>query len=1065
MQKFLFLLSFLVMVCVSAIAQTKTVTGTVIGEDGLPIPGAAVMVKGTTSGTVTDMDGKYRLSVPEGSDILLFRFVGMADQEQLINGRTVVDATMQSDWEELDEVMVVAYGTQKKSAFTGSATQIKSDDIENHIASNVTSVLAGTTPGVISTSSNGDPTNNAPTIRIRGVGSMSASNNPLYIVDGMPYDGPINAINSQDVASMTVLKDAAASAIYGARGANGVILITTKKGRDQGAEIKVDAKWGSNSRLIPQYDVIDNPGQYYETYYKQLYNSQYYNGKSADYSYQYADEHLIDYNSGGLGYQVFTVPEGEKLIGSNFKLNPNATLGYTENGYYYTPDDWYDETFHNSFRQEYNLSASGVTDRLNYYMSVGFLQDGGIVDNSELKRYTGRLNVDYQVKDWIKFGTNMSFTHQDSDKPSYTTTSWASSGNLFYICNNMGPIYPLYVRNADGSIMHDENGLIVYDSGQTGYKNPSVVGNAVRDNAVNKKKAYRDIFSGKWSAVITPIEGLSFSVNLGANIDNTRANYLYSQFGSYSSVDGVVEVIHEREIGITSQYLANYNKTFAEVHNFDFLVGYEQYKEKYQLLDADNDHLYNPTIGELSNTNGADSKEMDSYTLNYMTEGFIGRLQYDYNNTYFLSGSYRRDASSHFADGHRWGNFGSVGLAWMITNEEFMNVDQLDELKLKVSYGIQGNDNFGTEKEDYYPYADQYDTSWNKETGEYSVTMTHKGNDELTWETSRSFNVGVDFSLFKHRLNGSVEWFMRKTTDLLYNKPTPLSSGNTTGSIPTNIGSVLNTGIEISLDGVVYKNENIEWSLNANISHYTNEIKELDETVAETGIKGGYYIYRIGGSLYQAYLYKYAGVNPENGKALFYMENTDGSITTTENFSNATQFDCGTTLPKVYGGFGTTVRAFGFDLTAQCSFQLGGKMYDGTYQSMMHTNSGNQGMAWHKDALKAWTPENTNTNIPRLDGDTSVGQSAVDCFQIKSDYLSLNNVTLGYNVPKKLLERIKLGSMRFYVSGENLAVLTKRKGIDPRYNLGIGSFTSGTGLASGSYSSVRTITGGLTFTF
>lgn len=1046
-------------------AQTSTVSGVVTSEeDGQPIVGASVLVKGTSLGAVTDIDGKFSIAnVPNSAKALQISFIGMQSQEVVIRPGTI-RVILKTDSEMLDEVMVVAYGTAKKSSFTGSASQVNADKIDAHVATSVTSALAGSTPGVQYMSSNGDPTSNSPTIRIRGIGSMSASNSPLYVVDGVPYDGPLNAINPQDVESMTVLKDAAANAIYGARGANGVILITTKKGRSGDAEVKFDAKWGSNSRLIPQYDVITDPGQYYEEVYKKLFNSRYYNGSSLAASYAFADRALLDAGNGGLGYLVYTVPEGEKLIGTNFKLNPNATLGYSDGEYYYQPDDWYDETYHNSFRQEYNISVSGATDRLNYYAGAGFLQDGGIVNNSELKRYTGRMNVDYQVKKWFKIGTNMNYSHTDSSKPSYSTDSYMSSGNLFYIVNNMGPIYPLYVRNADGSIKTD-NGRVVYDSNQTNQVRPSVVGNAVRDNEYNDTKTYREIFTGKWTATLTPVEGLTLTANLGANTDNLRYNALYSQFGAYSAQDGVAEVYSTRQFGVNTQYLANYKASFADIHNIDILAGYEQYKYKYQYLYGSNDHLYDPLIGELGNATGTSNKSLNSYTDNYMTEGFLARVQYDLMEKYFLSASYRRDASSRFAKGHRWGNFGSVGMAWLLSKEKFMdNVDWIDELKLKASYGIQGNDNLLS----YYPYADMYSASYNETTGEYSVTLTQKGNDELTWETSHAFNVGADFSFFGNRLSGTVEYFTRKTTDLLYDKPTPLSSGIVTGSYPTNIGSIMNKGFEITLDGVAFKNRNIELGVNLNLSHYKNEITSLDPSVAENGIKGSYYIYKIGGSLYQAYLYKYAGVN-EDGKAMYYKEvaGDDGSSTieTTTNFDEATQFDCGTTLPDLYGGIGFTFRAYGFDLSAQCSFQLGGKIYDGTYQSLMWTSDQCVGSALHKDILKSWTPENRNSDIPRWDGDVSVGQSAIDRFLTSSDYLSLNNVTLGYTFPRSQLTRLGIGSLRIYVAGENLAVATARKGLDPRFSLGTGSFVYGSGSSANYYSAMRTITAGLTITF
>ncbi|MDE7089373.1 MAG: SusC/RagA family TonB-linked outer membrane protein, partial [Prevotella sp.] len=358
-----------------------------------------------------------------------------------------------------------------------------------------------------------------------------------------------------------VLKDASAAAIYGARGANGVVLITTKKGRNQDAEIRFDAKWGSNSRLIPQYDVIDDPGQYYETHFKQLYNSQIYNGKTAAEAYAFANKNIYDQNNGGLGYQIFTVPNGQNLIGTNLRLNPNAKLGYSDGEYYYQPDDWYDETYHNSFRQEYNVSFSGVTEKLNYYASAGYLKDGGIVNNSDLQRYTARLNIDYQVKKWLKIGTNMNFAHRDANQPAYSS-NWGSSGNIFYITNVIAPIYPLYVRNADGSIK-TQDGRKVYDSNQTNFKRPNIVGNAIRDNEVNRYKSYYDNFDGKFSAVITPIEGLTLSANLAVSSRNSRENDLLSAFGSQSASDGIAYVNSTRYFNVTNQYLANYRTDFA----------------------------------------------------------------------------------------------------------------------------------------------------------------------------------------------------------------------------------------------------------------------------------------------------------------------------------------------------------------------------------------------------------------------------------------------------------------------------------------------------------------------
>ena len=1057
-----------------AMAQEINVSGTVIDySNGEPVPYASVHLEGTMTGTSTDGDGNYSIRLPHGGN-LVFSSIGYITVKEAVNTSMVLNIVLEPDTEHLEETIVVAYGTATKSSFTGSASMIGAETIESRVSTDVTAALAGTTPGVQIISSSGDPAAGGGTIRIRGIGSMSASNSPLYIVDGMPYDGSIADINPADVESMSILKDASASAIYGARGANGVVLITTKRASGSSdSKIRFDAKWGSNSRLIPQYDVITDPAQYYETHYRMMYNSQVYAGKNPSEAYAYADANLFNHNNGGLGYQVYTIPAGEKFIGEDFKLNPSAVLGYSDGEYYYIPDDWYGLTFSNSFRQEYNLSVSGAKDKLNYYGSIGYLNDGGIVSNSDYQRYTARINVDYQAKPWMKVTSSMSYAHSDSQTASYSS-SYGSSSNIFYVTNMMGPIYPLYVRDASGQIM-TENGMKVYDSNQTNFIRPAFVGNAVRDNEVNRKKTYTDFITGKWGVTLTPVQGLSLSANVGLTNDNSRYNALYSRFGSQSSTDGLAYVSHDRTFAVNNQYLAEYKTDFGgSGHNLNVLAGYEMYKLKEQFLEGQNDHLFNPLVSELGNADGVSSRQTSSYTADYMTQGFLARVQYEYGNKYFASASYRRDGSSRFAPGHRWGNFGSVGAAWLISNEGFMRgAGWISMLKIKASYGVQGNDDLypgSNYARKFYPYADNYTHSYNETTGEYSTDLAYKGNEDLTWESSHSFNAGVDFEFFGSRLNGSAEYFSRKTVDLLYSKDVPLSAGNPTGYYPVNVGSIVNNGFELTLEGILINTSDMQWSLNMNLSHYRNKILSLDPSVSEEGIKGGNYIYKIGGSLYEAYMRKYAGVNPENGKAQWYRKVLDkdgtwtGESEITETFADASQYELGSVLPKLYGGFGTTFKAYGFDLSAQFSFQLGGRYYDGTYQALMHTSSG-IGTAWHKDVLDSWSETNKDSDIPRLDGDTSVGQTAVSNYLISSNYLSVNNITLGYTFPESVTSYLKISGLRIYVSGDNLAVKSARKGVDPRYSMGLGSLTSGSGLNSGSYSAMRTITGGVTLTF
>ena len=1078
--KLFFTAAVLLASSVAALAQNITVKGTVKDEAGDPIVGAnVVQVGANTVYALTDFIGAFTITVPANGRLEV-SCLGYQTTIVPVNGNSSLIIVLAEDTTILDETIVVAYGTATKSSFTGSAAQVKSETIEKKVATSVTSALAGTTPGVQITSSSGDPAGESQSIRIRGIGSMSASSSPLIILDGVPYDGAISDINPQDVESMSVLKDASASAIYGHRGANGVVIITTKKGSSSDAKIRLDARFGVNSRLIPQYDVITDYGQYYEAFYEMLYNQYLYSGHTVAESYAYANRYLLDEKNGGLGYQVYTVPEGENLVGTNFKLNPNAKLGYYDGEYYYTPDDWYKETFHNSFRQEYNLSASGGNNKMNYYASMGYLNNSGIVNNSGYQRFTGRINAEYQAKTWLRFNTSMNFSHTNSKQADWSD-SYGSSGNIFYIANSIGPIYPLYVRKLDENgnpYIVKEGDRILYDSNNTNQKRPSIVGNAVRDNENDRTTNIADVFTGKFGAVFNPIKGLTFTANLGVTSDNTRYNSLSSQFAGSSGTDGYVYVQESRMFTVNQQYLGEYKFEVAEAHHFDFLAGFEKYSLTSQRLWGSNDHLFNPYVGELDNADGTGSHVRNgSYTNTYINQGFLTRFQYDYDNKLFFSASYRRDASSRFAPGHRWGNFWSTGAAWVMSNEPWFNASWVNLLKLKASYGVQGNDNLGS----YYPYSDQYSHSWDETSG-YSVKLTYVGNEKLTWETNKAFNVGAEFELFNNYLNGSLEFFSRTTTDLLYSKSVPLSAGNPTGSIPVNVGSIRNLGYEITLDGNIFRKKNFQWDWNLNLSSYKNTILSLDESVSENGIRSGNRIIRVGGSIYNAYMFKYAGVDPQTGQAQYYgeflkdgdtpvsrptQEQIDKQLTYTKittNFAEASQYDLGSILPKLFGGFGTSLHFYGVDLSCQLSFQLGGKYYDGTYQSLMHTQA-SAGSAWHKDVLKAWKQPGDITDVPRNDGDIQVSQSAVDRFMVSASYLSVNNVTLGYTLPAKWTRKIHIEGLRFYVAGDNLAVLTARKGIDPRFSMGLGSMTSGTGLNSGYYSAMRNITGGITLTF
>jgi TonB-linked SusC/RagA family outer membrane protein len=739
-------------------------------------------------------------------------------------------------------------------------------------------------------------------------------------------------------------------------------------------------------------------------------------------------------------------------------MNPNASLGYSDGEFYYTPDDWYAEIFNKgNLRSEYNFSVAGSTDKLNAYMSAGYLDDSGLVSGSGFQRFTSRVKLDYQAKEWLKIGVNSAYTYYDSQSPG-SQTSWGSSGNLFYVTNMISPIYPMYVRNADGTIKVDNRGITVYDFGgsSTNFtRSFMALSNPAITLKLDKHHAYTDVVNTKWYATANILEGLQFTANISANVRNQRENHLYNQFygGSVGS-EGSVSVSHYREFGVNQQYLLTYKKKIATNHNIDLFAGYESYNLKLQDLGGSNTKLYNPFVGELNNAIQT-PPSVYSYTNEYSLVGLLARAQYDYKEKYFLSASYRRDGSSRFHPDSRWGNFGSIGGAWLISKENFMSsVNWIDLLKLKASYGSVGNDNIGN----YYAYLDQFNVS--NSNGDYSVAFAYKGNKDITWETSYALNAGLEFELFGSRLNGSVEFFHRNTVDQLYNQPVPVSLGYS--SIPMNIGSIVNRGIELELNGTILKTDRLLWTANFNATSYQNEITDLAETPkAAGGIKGTNYIYRIGGSLYNSYLRQWAGVDPQTGKSIYYIDPDKGDMTTTDDYSKAAQSDLGSTLAKVYGGFGTSINAYGFDLSIQLSYQLGGKLYDGSYEQLMHQGD-DPGNNWSMDILNSWTPEKPSTKYPRLDGSIDTYQKQSSRYLTSSDYLSLNSVMLGYTLPKNLIKSLKLSNARIYVSGDNLGVISARKGLDPRQSLGLGSSTTS---GNYSYSAMRTISAGISLSF
>ena len=976
-----------------------------------------------------------------------------------------VKVFLKSNTELLDEVMVVAYGTAKKSAFTGSATVVGSEEIGKIQSSNVANALTGKVAGVQLNTSSGQPGATTPSIRVRGISSINAGNDPLIILDGAPYDGDLNNISSQDIESMTVLKDAASNALYGARGANGVIIITTKKGASGQARVTVDAKWGSNSRATQDYNFIKSPAQYYEMYYGAL-KSYFMNeqGMTEAAAHVSANTNMLSSGDYGLGYNVYTIPQGQYLIGTNGKLNPNATLGnvVSYNGQEYTvmPDNWLDEAYSHGLRQEYNVSVSAGTDKSSFYASISYLNNEGITANSDYERLTGRLKADYQVKEWLKFGANMSYTHFDANSLGEDGSS-NSSGNIFAYATQIAPIYPLYVRDGQGNIMKDSNGITVYDFGNNnaGMSRPFLSGgNAYAANLLDTNNAEGNAMTATGFAEVRFLKDFKFTWTSGVAIDETRStSFTNPYYGQYASSNGIPSKAHTRNLSYNHQQLLNWKRSFGS-NNLEIMLGHESYRSKYYYLYASKSNVFDPNNTELAGAiteNGS-----DSYVTDYNTEGYFGRAQYDFAEKYFLSGSYRRDASSRFHPDNRWGNFWSAGAAWIISKEDFFDVDWVDMLKIKASYGSQGNDNIGN-----YLYVNTYEIV--NAGGSPAANPSTMGNKDITWETNGNFNAGFDFELFKGRLSGTVEYFFRKTSDMLFSFPLPPSFGYT--SYYANVGDMTNQGIEAEFNATAIKTNDFTWDINLNLTHYKNKISYLPEerkTMVVDGVPGyssGNYYYGEGEPLFTYRIKKYAGVS-EDGQAMYYKNvkdeagNVIGQEATTK-YDEADYYLCGSALPDVYGGFGTSLSYKGFDLSADFTYQIGGLVYDSDYASLMAPpTASSKGTNFHADLLNAWTPENTSSIIPRFQFGDNYATASSDRFLTKASYLSLQNLNFGYTLPANVTRNVGIEKVRVYLTADNVWVWSKRQGLDPRQSIS-GSVTNSY------YAPMRTISGGITLTF
>ncbi|MEN7549480.1 TonB-dependent receptor [Rapidithrix thailandica] len=1038
--------------------QEVLVSGQVISsEDNTPMPGVNVIIKGTNTGTITDIDGNYKLTVPDANSTLLFSFVGFEAQEVTLGNNTVINVKMDPDSQELDEVMVIAYGTTDKRSFTGSMTQVGAEKIEQRPITNVNSALSGAAPGIQTNTGSGQP-GSGPSIRIRGFGSVNASSDPLYVVDGVPFSGNISDLNVGDIENISVLKDASSAALYGSRAANGVVMITTKSGKEGKSQIQVKMSHGVVSRGIDEYETV-NAKEYYPMMWEAYRNNLAYRSKDP-LSLEDANKQASGLVPGKdgikdlLGYNPFNVADNA-IVGTDGTLNPKAELRYSSDDL-----DWFDPIERTGSRQNYSVGVNGGTEKSDYFISLGYLDEKGFIKNSDYERINGRLNLNTRPTDWFKTGLNISGALSKSNM----TNDESSNGyaNPFYFSRNMGPIYPVYAIGADGEYIPDLHGKRQYDIGDmTELGLPLRPSGAfsgrhvIAENAWNKNEIKRNQWSARTYGEVTFLKDFKFRTNISVDISNYERSAFDNSIVGDGAPAGRSRKINTTTTAYTFNQLLSYEKYFGK-HHIDVLAGHENY-----------DYTYNynygmrqvqAATGNMELINFTTTNGLESYTNKHRIESYLSRANYDYNDKYFLSLSYRRDGSSKFHRDYRWGDFWSVGASWRMDNESFIqSVDWINHLKVRASYGELGNDGLQDEDGDniYYAWQQLYGLGYNNayEPGYLLQTLESKN---LLWESNATFDVGVDFVLFQDRINGSVEFFHRQSDNLLFRVPVPVSSGFDDKN--ENVGTMWNRGFEIQLGVGIIRNENFNWDLDLNWTTVENRITKLPQEEIINGTKK----LKKGQSIYDYWLRDWYGVDPETGDALYVAETynaenskiIDGDTVTTDH-NNARYHYSGSAIPDFYGGFTNTFAYKNFTLSVLMTYQVGGKVYDANYASLMHPDD--YGRALHKDMLNRWQKPGDITDVPRMDASNGgIYNAQSDRFLTDASFLTLRSVNLMYTLPSQLASKLKVQGANVYLSGENLWIGSKRKGMNVTQSF--------TGVTSNAYLPARVITLGLNLT-
>ena len=1130
-----------------------SISGKVSDDTGVGLPGVNVVVKGTMMGTLTDSNGSYVLqNVPGGSNaVMVYSFVGFVTQEVPVGSQRVINVVLKEDISEIDEVVVVAYGTARKKDLTGSITTVDGNLLAKQANSTITRALEGAVPGLQVAAVDGQPGLDMG-IRLRGIGTANQNNsNALVVIDGVPaqHDNPLSTINAKDIETVTVLKDAASTALYGSRGANGVVLITTKKGKSGDAKISFEGRWGINQVGPYQYDKINKPEDIYEHAWLAIYNSVRYgvdgSGKSSNYTTNlknpnmthdeaatFASAHLFNYTGSATGaftrnalgnWMLYKVPgavytptgtgatasatmSGAYLVNPDGQLNPAAELLY---------NDYYDKyVLENRFRQEYNLSARGGTEKVDYFFSLGYLEDPSYIRGSQFGRYSGRANVNAQLYDWFKVGTNVAYSWRETQSPAtrYGRNPGSATANPFRYINGHNQLTQLYAHDKDGNYIYENGEKKVHVNAGDTYSPLGLVTTALSSTNLlymldtdQDLRRSSDIVTRSY-AEIKLMKDLTFTSNLGLEkYHETRTRYWNSKTGQAAGT-GAFGKIYQNVTILNTQQLLNYGQEFGK-HKVNVLAGHEFNKYFFETLYYNSAYELIPDFIAFANfvgryTGGTFSGPGGTENKNAM-ESYLGRASYIFDDKYYAEASLRHDGSSKFKTKEaRWGTFWSLGGGWRITGESFMEGTEnwLDNLKLRASYGVIGNQNGIGNYSGYltWGYGAKYTqtTAGNGIPASFTLSQGGYPNDALTWENTHTFDAGLDFSLFK-RVYGTIDFYNKLNVNAIWDQPIALSLGQ--ASLQKNSAKIQNRGVEVELNVDIIKTKDVFWTVALNGTHFNTVLKEVPPGVGSAALDGNWtatadawsiagsgtssgvtYLRGIDKDYYNLYVFKYAGVDDNTGLPLFYHKVTEADHTNnlfkevpvgkdakTTNYSIASRYEVGSAIPDWIGGFNTTFRYKNFDFTGMLAYQLGGKFYSTEYGNGMYLSENVGGTLSAELIGNTWTPENKNAKFPMaMYGNTYGGGSTfgswlyTDMALFNASYMNIKNLTLGYNLPESMLQKYKVSNLRFYVSADNVYMLTTHSGIDPRMSL-VGGFDVG----AYAYPSMRTISFGVNLDF